>query len=175
MCAASDRHFPVLRKSSRQHHVSGLKRAIVRTSKPNKKYHEKSIAIPRLCSITGGGGSNVPCKRHGISMPQRCFVPQRTGSLQPHGKTFPLSNDATMPENNGAVLNIAQIIKTVMTSAAETEIGAMFINAREAVPQRMTWWRWATRNREHPCIRTIPLRMLLSLIMCNREEQKQRT
>ena len=36
------------------------------------------------------------------------------------------------------MLNIAQIIKAVMTLAAEAEIGAMFINVREAVPQRMT-------------------------------------
>ena len=54
------------------------------------------------------------------------------------GGNFFLSNYATMPENNGAVLNIAQIIKTVMTSAAEEEIVAMFINAREAVQQQMT-------------------------------------
>ena len=43
-----------------------------------------------------------------------------------------------MPANNGAVLNIAQIIKTVMTSVTEAEIGAMFINAQESVPQIMT-------------------------------------
>ena len=43
-----------------------------------------------------------------------------------------------MPANNEAVLNIAQIIKSVMMSAAESEIGAMYINAQEAVPQRMT-------------------------------------
>ena len=49
-----------------------------------------------------------------------------------------MSNNAAMPANNGAVLNISQIIKTVMTSAVESEIGAMYINAREAVPQRMT-------------------------------------
>ena len=54
------------------------------------------------------------------------------------GGNSPLSNDATIPANNVAVLNIAKIIKTVMTLAAEEEIGAMFINAREAVPQRMT-------------------------------------
>ena len=42
-----------------------------------------------------------------------------------------------MPSNNGAVLNIAQIIKSVMTSAAEAEIRAMFINVQEVVPQRM--------------------------------------
>ena len=49
-----------------------------------------------------------------------------------------LSKDVEHPPNNGAVLNVAQIIKAVMTSAAEAEIGAMFINAREAVPARKT-------------------------------------
>ena len=53
------------------------------------------------------------------------------------GNVFMSSNPA-MTANNGAVLNVAQIIKAVMTSAAEAEFGAMYINAREAVPQRMT-------------------------------------
>ena len=39
------------------------------------------------------------------------------------------------PRNNGLVLNISQLIKVVMTSTSEAEIGAMYINAREAVPQ----------------------------------------
>ena len=33
-------------------------------------------------------------------------------------------------------MTVAQIIKDVMSSAAEAEIGAMYINAREAVPAR---------------------------------------
>ena len=37
------------------------------------------------------------------------------------------------PPNNGAVLTIATIIKTVMSSAAEAELGALYINAKEAV------------------------------------------
>ena len=60
------------------------------------------------------------------------------GSLSRVGGHFHLSNDVTMPANNGAVLNIAQIIRTVKTSVAEAEIGEMFINTWEAVPQRMT-------------------------------------
>ena len=39
--------------------------------------------------------------------------------------------------NNGAVLNIAQIIKNVMSSAVEAELGGLFINAREAIPARI--------------------------------------
>ena len=37
------------------------------------------------------------------------------------------------PPNNGALLNVAQIIKNVMSSAAEAKLGALFICAREAV------------------------------------------
>ena len=40
------------------------------------------------------------------------------------------------PRNNGAVLNIAQIIKSVVSSAAEAEIEALFINSRQAIPAR---------------------------------------
>ena len=38
-----------------------------------------------------------------------------------------------MPNNNGAVLSIAHIIKHVMTSATEAELAALYIMAREAV------------------------------------------
>ena len=47
-----------------------------------------------------------------------------------------MSSDIAVPENNGAVHNVAQIIKTVMSSAAEAELGALYINCREAIPAR---------------------------------------
>jgi hypothetical protein len=46
---------------------------------------------------------------------------------------FFLSSDIQNPPNNGAVLTIAQIIDAVMSSVAEAELGALFINAKEAV------------------------------------------
>ena len=46
---------------------------------------------------------------------------------------FFMSNDTVHPSNNGAVLNIAQIIKNVMSSAAEAELGTLYIMAREAI------------------------------------------
>ena len=52
------------------------------------------------------------------------------------GGHFFLSNDDEVPPNNGSVLNIAKIIKNVMTSAADAEIGALFINTRQAIPAR---------------------------------------
>jgi len=49
------------------------------------------------------------------------------------GGHFFLSTNAAVPPNNGAILNIAHIIKHVMTSATEAELGALYITVREAV------------------------------------------
>ena len=46
---------------------------------------------------------------------------------------FFLSNHAVHPPNNGAILNIAQIIKNVVSSTTGVELGALYITAREAV------------------------------------------
>ena len=54
------------------------------------------------------------------------------------GGHFFLSDNEEHPPDNGAVLSVAQIIKAVMASATEAKIGAMFVNAREAVPVRKT-------------------------------------
>jgi hypothetical protein len=52
------------------------------------------------------------------------------------GGHFFLSENDQFPQNNGAIITISQIIKAVMSSAAEAELGALFINSQEAVPQR---------------------------------------
>ncbi len=44
-----------------------------------------------------------------------------------------MSNNVPYPPNNGAILNIAKVIDVVLSSAAEAELGALFMNAREAV------------------------------------------
>jgi hypothetical protein len=54
------------------------------------------------------------------------------------GGHFFMSNNGEDPADNGAVLNIAQLIKAVMSSAAEAEIGALFLNSRQAIPARTT-------------------------------------
>jgi hypothetical protein len=38
------------------------------------------------------------------------------------------------PISNGPILNLVQILRTVMSSAAEAEVGALFVNTKEAVP-----------------------------------------
>ena len=49
------------------------------------------------------------------------------------GGHFFLSNKTSAPGNNGAALNIAHIIKHVMTPATESELAALYIMVNEAV------------------------------------------
>jgi hypothetical protein len=49
------------------------------------------------------------------------------------GGDFFLSSDTTVPPNNGAILNIAHIIKNVMSSATEAELAGLYIMALKAV------------------------------------------
>ena len=49
-----------------------------------------------------------------------------------------LSENVVFPPNNGAVLNISTIIRAVMSSAAEAELGALFLNAKAAIPIKIT-------------------------------------
>jgi hypothetical protein len=54
------------------------------------------------------------------------------------GARIYLSKNDAFPRFNGAVLSIAQIIKFVMASAAESELAALFIAAREMILHRQT-------------------------------------
>ena len=49
-----------------------------------------------------------------------------------------MSNNMAFPPNNGAVLTISKIIKAVISSAAEAELGALFINSKESIPARQS-------------------------------------
>jgi hypothetical protein len=48
-----------------------------------------------------------------------------------------LSEDVPFPPNNGAIHNVAEIIKGDISSAAEAELGAMYTNAHKAVEERI--------------------------------------
>jgi hypothetical protein len=71
-------------------------------------------------------------------MPHTSANPKHKSSQSQAGGHFFLSLDTEDPINNGAVLNIEQLIKAVMPSAAEAELGALYINARKAIPQCQT-------------------------------------
>jgi hypothetical protein len=54
------------------------------------------------------------------------------------GRHFFMSTDTTNPKDNSMVLNLAQLIRTIMSSAAKAELGALYINACKAIPLQKT-------------------------------------
>ena len=82
------------------------------------------------------------------------------------GGHFFLSSNVQNPQNNGAVLTIAQIIDAVMSSAAEAELGALFINAKEAVYIRRILKEMGHPNLELQFKLTTQLRKVSSTLEC---------
>jgi len=58
------------------------------------------------------------------------------GSRSRAGAHIFLTEEDPIPRTNGPVLTISQIIKFVMASAAEAELAALYITAREMIPLR---------------------------------------
>ena len=54
------------------------------------------------------------------------------------GAHIVLSENEPKPKLNGPILTIARIIKTVMASAEETEMAALFITSKKMIPLRHT-------------------------------------
>jgi len=52
------------------------------------------------------------------------------------GGHFFMSSATEDLANNGAILNFAQLIKAIMSSATEAELGALYINAHKAIPKQ---------------------------------------
>ena len=67
------------------------------------------------------------------------------------GGHFFLSSDYEVPHNNGAVLNIAHIIKHVMTSATEAELAALYIMVREAIYIQTVLEGMGHNSHQHRC------------------------
>ena len=63
-----------------------------------------------------------------------------------------MGGNEELPLNNGAVLNISQQIKAVMSSVAEAELGGLFINAKTAVSMQKN----AGRNGSSPTTNANP-------------------
>jgi hypothetical protein len=76
------------------------------------------------------------------------------------GGHFFLSTNAHIPPNNGAILNIAHVIKHVMSSATEAELAALYIMAQEAVYIRIFSKNSAINNLPPQFKQTPPWPML---------------
>ncbi len=83
------------------------------------------------------------------------------------GGHFFMSNNTAKPLNNGAILTIAQIIKAVMFLAAEAEVGALYINCREAISARHTL-EFMGQPQPPTSMQTDPLHLALSTTTSSR-------
>ena len=61
-----------------------------------------------------------------------------------------LSENDAMPRWNGSVLTLTKIIKFVMSSASEAELGAMFIAAQEMVAMRQKLQEMKWPQKKYP-------------------------
>ena len=52
--------------------------------------------------------------------------------------TDPFDDATTLPKSNGPIHSVSKIMDNIMGNAAESEIGAAYINVREAIPIRTT-------------------------------------
>jgi hypothetical protein len=80
-----------------------------------------------------------------------------------------INNNSSAP-NNGAILTMSTIIKAVMSPAAEAELGALFLNAKEAV-----FIRQILTEMSHPQPRT-PIQtdnMTAEAVVNNRMQPKR--
>jgi hypothetical protein len=84
------------------------------------------------------------------------------------GRCFFMSNNTTKLPNNGAILTIAQIIKAVMSLAAEADVGALYINFRETIPICHTLEFMGHPQPPTPCRRTTPQHLALSTTASSR-------
>jgi len=87
------------------------------------------------------------------------------------GWHFFLSNEATIPANNSAMLNIAHIIKHVMTSATKAELAALYIMAREAVYIRTVFLEMGHKQPSTP----LQTDNATAEAVCNSKIQPKRT
>ncbi len=90
------------------------------------------------------------------------------------GGHFFLSSDTTIPANNRALLNIAHIIKHVMSSATKAKLAALYIMAREAVYIHIVLEEMGHTQPPHHCRQIIQWPKELSMERCNQNKQRRR-
>ncbi len=101
--------------------------------KTNWRHNATNTTTPWLSGHAGRHGTLLPRLWHGASSTQQCqLLKLAKGTKSSRGALLFLSN-TTVPPNNGAVLNIAHIIKNIMSSATKVELSGLYTMAHEAV------------------------------------------
>ena len=100
-----------------------------KTMKKVKQFLEYAASYPD--AIITYNASNMVLAGHSDAS----YLSETKARSRAGGQLF-MSNNSDIPPNNGAVITITQIIKAVMSSAAEVKLGDLFINFCESIPER---------------------------------------
>jgi hypothetical protein len=121
-----------------------------------KKLTQDVSPTPQLSGFQSGCKNQVSRIRHDHEHPLGCIIPFRTKRSKSHMRIFFHGiNAQRLPaiKLNGAFHVNTQIMKFVVASAAEAELGALFQNCQDGI------MFWSTlHNLGHPQPRTRPLR-----------------
>jgi hypothetical protein len=101
-------------------------------AQPTEKTKETITQLLDYCATQEEAIITYSASKMILAVPSYAGYCNEKKSRSRAGGHFFLSNDDEFPPNNGAILTIATIIKAVMSSAAEAELGALYINAKEA-------------------------------------------
>ena len=93
----------------------------------------QTFQTSQLPSHAGRHRTLLPRKQNGISSTQQCKLLSEPKSRSRASGHFFLSRDTTLPQNNGAVLNISHILKIIMLLATKAELVGLYIMARKVV------------------------------------------
>jgi hypothetical protein len=121
-----------------QHHAFGTEVYCHTTGKPNQEQDEKGTTILDYASTHPDAIVMYHASIMVLAGHSDASYLSKSKVCSQAGGHFFMSSNTAKPLNNCAILTIAQIIKVVMSSAAEAKMGALYINCRKAIPARHT-------------------------------------
>lgn len=108
-------------------------------NKPTQRTKKKIIQLLDYCATHPNASVSFQASDMILQVHSDAGYNNETGARSRAGGHFFLGNHSHHAQIfNGAVLNPTHIIKHVSSSAADAEIGATFINCKEAIPIRIT-------------------------------------
>ncbi len=120
-------------QSSRQHPSMPNQCHSIPIIKTNWRHDATNPTNLWLSSHAGRCHTLLPCKWYGVSGTQQCQLLKQAKSTKLGGRALLPVKNTTIPPNNGVVLNLAHIIKNIMSLATKAELAGLYIMACKAL------------------------------------------
>ncbi len=132
ICARSSWHITLLHQSSGQHNPPSTQCNCHQASKSNGENKSNNKTTIRLLCNAGQSSISLQSKQNDSCGTKWHRILQQQKSRTRAGEIVFLSNKNEFPPNNSAILTLTTNIKAVMSLAAEAELGALYLNSKEA-------------------------------------------